>query len=209
MRAMQAERFFLKLPTGLEHNPVLSTSFASAKQLSSALGCDETQLRSVLAPVGEDAFLNATLPWFQRLVREESVSLFPEGQLELLTGSEQQVRLSKRQCAWLVGSLFFSLFDGQHTATKPSYPPGRFFNIYTLNLLWRRDMRAPLTCIANYMTRVSQVGRFSCLFVLASAHRCCVRRVRARRPPSSSRATRFQKTTKLTALSDCDTCKCC
>jgi hypothetical protein len=167
MRAMQAERFFLKLPTGLEHNPLLSTTFASAKQLSSALGCDETQLRSVLAPVGEDAFLSATLPWFQRLVREETVSLFPTGQLELLTGSEQQVHLSKRQCAWLLGSLFFSLFDGQHAATKPAYPPSRFFNIYSLNLLWRRDMRAPLTCIANYMSRVSQVWRFSCLFVFA------------------------------------------
>ena len=167
---MQAERFLLKLPTGLERNPLLSTTFASAKQLSSALGCDETQLRGVLAPTvtGEDGFLNSTLPWFQRLVREDRDTLFPGGTVELLTGAQQEVRLSKMQCAWLLGGMFFSLFDAGNAASKVAYPAGRFFNLFTLNLLWRRDMRAPLTCVANYMSRVAQVGqRGDCFCLLA------------------------------------------
>ncbi len=154
------ERFFLSLPSGLERNPLLSTSFSSTAQLSAALACEEDTLNAVLAPTvtGTEGFLSQTLPFFQRLVRDEKSTLFAENRIELVTRSEQRVELSKRQVAWLMGGLFFSLFDPANLATRPAYPAGHQFNMFSLNLLWRRDMRAPLTCIANYMSRIAQVN---------------------------------------------------
>lgn len=101
-----------------------------------------------------ETFFERTLPFFQELLSRHE-ALFPEGVPLLIEGSGR-LEFSKKQSAFLMGCLFFGIFDGgRDGGITQFYPPGTFFNIFCLSLLWRYLLKAPLQCIIHYMDRIA------------------------------------------------------
>jgi hypothetical protein len=71
-KMMQQQRFFLSLPSFV--SPLLSTCFTSTKSLTEAMEIDHDLFKRVLHPVCEEEhFIAKTLPFFQKLVRDEKL----------------------------------------------------------------------------------------------------------------------------------------
>jgi len=130
--------YFLPFPFDFKSSPLVTGSVDLPLLVKEEL-VHEKLFLEILADlnVSVDVFCGETLPFFQRLLQDDE--LFSEKKVPLLVAQERVV-FSKKQAAYLLGALFFGFFDAGRQQLK--YPAGVHLNIFTLSLLWRREMKA-------------------------------------------------------------------